>query len=223
MRVNVPAGLETNDAAAIQAMALSLFVHRRSTAEHTSRVAGYVRILAEGLGFGEDDVAVFEAAAVLHDLGKIAVPDEVLNKPSSLTPAERRVIRRHSAIGAEMVGAVDAFAQIATMVRHHHERMDGTGYPDGLHGDAIPLGSRLIAIADTFDAITSDRPYRLARSADAALAELEAAADSQLDGAFVARFIALARHGFIRVTDSRDAATYANAARIFAAFGIPRS
>jgi HD-GYP domain-containing protein (c-di-GMP phosphodiesterase class II) len=190
-------GLGADDTDAIRRMASALYRRDRATAEHAARVARFVRTLAEGLGFPEADVAVFETAAMLHDLGKIAVPDAILNKPGALTLEERALVRVHAAIGGDMVGVSDSLGPIAAMVRHHHERMDGNGYPDRLHGERIPIGARLIAVADSFDAIVSDRPYRRARGMDAALAELERHAGTQFDGPIVACFVDLARRGRI--------------------------
>ncbi len=207
--MNVPLGFGSTQVTALEEMALSLFVSRRTTAEHASRVASYVRTLAQALGFGDEDVALFETAAALHDLGKLEIPDEVLDKVAPLTADEWSLVREHSVVGAEMVGSGESLAPIAAMIRHHHERMDGNGYPDRIAGDAIPIGARMIAIADSFDAITSDRPYREARSVEAALAELEAGADTQFDGVLVECFTALARKGAIRVAAGDDVAVSA--------------
>ncbi len=190
---------ETTDARAIERMTLKLFLRDRATAEHTSRVAGYVRVFAEALGYTPEHVATLETAAVLHDLGKIAVPDCVLLKPAALTCEERTIVREHASVGAEMVAEVESLRPIAEMVRHHHERMDGTGYPDRLSGEAIPLGARIIAIADTYDAITSERPYRSARAIEIAIAELEAGAGTQFDAQLVDVFVDLARRGLMPI------------------------
>ena len=124
-------------------------------------------------------------AGLLHDVGKIGVPDAILNNPSGLTDAEYDVMKRHSLLGFDIVKAADMPLE-AAWVRHHHERFDGGGYPDGLAGDAIPLESRIILVADAFEAMTSDRPYRQAPGQEFALAELRRNAGAQFDPAVVA-------------------------------------
>jgi HD-GYP domain-containing protein (c-di-GMP phosphodiesterase class II) len=120
-------------------------------------------------------------AAMLHDIGKIAVPSEILLKPGPLSDEEWVVMRRHAAVGGELVARIDAFAHLAPAVRASHERWDGAGYPDGLAREAIPLAARIIAACDTYDAIITDRPYRPARSSAEACEELRRVAGSQLD------------------------------------------
>ncbi|GAB3505783.1 two-component system response regulator [Pseudoxanthomonas daejeonensis] len=141
--------------------------------ERMSRVAGLV---AEGLGLPEDDVRTIEMAAPLHDMGKIAIPDAVLMKPGKLDEDEMAVMRRHPRIGHELLsGSQNRFIQVGSMIAlRHHERYDGSGYPDGLAGEAIPLEARIVAVADVFDALISPRPYKEAWTVDAALAYLYA-------------------------------------------------
>ena len=138
-----------------------------------SRVAGLV---AEGMGLAEDDVRTIEMAAPLHDMGKIAIPDAVLMKAGKLDEAEMAVMRRHPRIGHELLsGSQNRFIQVGAMIAlRHHERYDGSGYPDGLAGEAIPLEARIVAVADVFDALISPRPYKEAWTVDAALAYLYA-------------------------------------------------
>jgi HD-GYP domain-containing protein (c-di-GMP phosphodiesterase class II) len=126
------------------------------------------------MGLPREQVAKIRAAGAIHDVGKIKTPIEVLHKEGRLTPEEYAVVKDHPSDGAEMVAALDD-PELTAMVRHHHERLDGAGYPDGLRGDAIPLGARILAVADTFDAVCSARPYRHARSHRDALAVLAAA------------------------------------------------
>jgi putative nucleotidyltransferase with HDIG domain len=155
------------------------------TALHGNDVAELAERIATRLGLSVTEARDIRYAALLHDVGKIAVPSEILLKPAALTEEEWKVMRSHAEIGAELVSRIDAFAHIAGAVRHHHERIDGKGYPDGLRGEKIPLAARIIAACDTFDAITSDRPYRRARSVEEARAELTGVAGSQLDPAVV--------------------------------------
>jgi HD-GYP domain-containing protein (c-di-GMP phosphodiesterase class II) len=128
------------------------------------------------------------AAARIHDLGKVATSDHILRKPGCLTDDEFAVIQRHPVDGSEILRHLTPYRHIVEIVRHHHERGDGRGYPDGLAGEAIPFGARVIAVADTYDAMTTDRPYRRALSHEEALAELQRGAGTQFDPVVVAAF-----------------------------------
>jgi diguanylate cyclase (GGDEF)-like protein/putative nucleotidyltransferase with HDIG domain len=150
------------------------------TGRHSDRVAELAARIAARLGADESQVELTRIAASLHDLGKLAVPEEILRKPGPLTDGERSVLERHPQIGYQMLESLGV-DPIAECVRHHHERWDGGGYPDGLPGDAIPLGARIIFVADAFDAMTSDRVYRARLSEADALAELEQNAGTQFD------------------------------------------
>jgi putative nucleotidyltransferase with HDIG domain len=161
------------------------------TAGHSRRVAKYSRKLAESMGLRSSEIDIIERAALLHDLGKVGIPDAVLLKPSRLTEHEREIIRFHPDIAAEILRGVEAMHDILPCIVHHHERMDGTGYPRRLSADAIPLGARIIAVADAYDAMTTDRPYRRALSIDVAKTRLREAAGTQFDASCVARFIEL--------------------------------
>jgi HD-GYP domain-containing protein (c-di-GMP phosphodiesterase class II) len=147
---------------------------------HSRRVARHAVIIAIRMGLAEQQVATIRAAAALHDVGKINTPRAVLHKPGRLSDVELALIELHPVDGAEIVSTLGD-AELTAMVRHHHERRDGTGYPDGLTGEEIPLGARIIAVADTFDAITSTRPYRPARTHDAAMEILEEESGTRLD------------------------------------------
>jgi putative nucleotidyltransferase with HDIG domain len=155
---------------------------------HTRRVTRHAERIAREMGLPADDVAKVRVAAALHDVGKLHTPREVLTKPGRLTDEEFAIIKRHPVDGAAMVVQV-CDPEITAMVRHHHERLDGTGYPDGLAGDEIPLGARIISVADTFDAMTSSRPYRSACQHKKALDVLSREAGAQLDPAPVAAFM----------------------------------
>jgi diguanylate cyclase (GGDEF)-like protein/putative nucleotidyltransferase with HDIG domain len=153
--------------------------------EHSMSVARYAALIGERLGFAEHELDALRLAAVLHDVGKIAVPEEVLRKPEPLTEAERRLVERHPAAGAEIVTRIEGLEPLAPWVRHSHEHVDGSGYPDGLAGEEIPLESRILLVADAFDAMTTERPYSAARPVDEALAELERCAGRQFDAVCV--------------------------------------
>jgi hypothetical protein len=155
---------------------------------HSRRVARHAVRVARTMGLSKEQVAQIRVAAEVHDIGKLFTPREILNNPGSLTDTEYAVIQEHPARGAEMLQGVGD-AQITAMVRHHHERVDGYGYPDALRGAAIPIGARIIAVADTFDAITSARAYRSARSHKCALDALERESGLQLDAAAVTAFV----------------------------------
>jgi putative nucleotidyltransferase with HDIG domain len=155
---------------------------------HTKRVTRHSERVAREMGLAPELVAKIRIAAAVHDVGKINTPREVLTKPGRLDDAEFEAIKRHPVDGAEMVREIGD-AEITAMVRHHHERLDGTGYPDRLAGDEIPLGARIISVADTFDAMTSSRPYRTACSHKTALDVLTKEAGAQLDPAPVAAFM----------------------------------
>jgi putative nucleotidyltransferase with HDIG domain len=169
------------------------------TAGHSQRVAVYSRRLATALNLSTADVDTIENGALLHDIGKLAIPDSVLFKPSALDAGERALIGTHPVVGAKLLATVPSMGEIVPCVMHHHERVDGRGYPAGLAGDAIPYGARIIAVADTFDAMTTDRPYRRALDLNRAAAELRRVAGTQLDATLVAAFLDLLDRGEIEL------------------------
>ena len=156
------------------------------TGGHGRRVARYTRLIAEAMGLPEAEVDSASEAALLHDLGKIGVPDHILTKPGSLTIGEFAVVQKHPAAGAEILHSIPLLRRHAVAVRHHHERFDGSGYPDGLRGSDIPLAARVIAVADTFDALSSNRSYRPATTLDKALDEIVQVANRHFDPEIVA-------------------------------------
>src|SRR5205807_5722836 len=152
-----------------------------SPAEHSATVARYAAGIAQRLGWGGADLAYLRVAAMLHDVGKVSLPDQILRKPGPLSEQEYEEVKLHPVIGADFVNRVDGLSLIALWVKHSHEHFDGSGYPDGLAGEDIPLASRILLVADAFDAMTSDRPYRGAISHDQALEELRRNAGRQFD------------------------------------------
>jgi len=156
--------------------------------EHLHGVAGLAREVARALGLPAEELDTIVRAAELHDVGKVAVPDAILHKPARLDPAERRIIERHSEVGERILAVAPALRPVARLVRASHERWDGTGYPDGLAGEAIPLGARVVAVCDAFDAMTTDRPYQAGIDADSALEELARNAGTQFDPVVVTIF-----------------------------------
>lgn len=159
------------------------------TGGHVERVTRYAANLAPHIDGLKMDLDSFRLASVLHDVGKVAVPDAILNKPGPLTPDEFAVMQTHAAKGYEMVLRTNVPEAVAEVVRHHHERWDGTGYPDGLRGEQIPMAARVLAVADAFDAMTSDRAYRPALTPDEARTRILAASGSQFDPVVVAVFL----------------------------------
>ena len=156
---------------------------------HSERVARHAVRIARGLSLPADEVRRIRTAAELHDVGKLETPREILHNPNRLSDEEYTVIKQHASRGAEMLDGITD-PRIVAMVRHHHERMDGSGYPDGRAGDDIPLGARIIAVADTYDAITSVRPYRRAAPHKRAIDVLGTESGEQLDAAVVTAFLA---------------------------------
>lgn len=159
------------------------------TASHSSLVAEYAVMMAEALGLSGDVIDDLRMAAYLHDLGKIGIPDEVLRKPAALTPEEGRQMRRHPTIAAHILEEVPFSPRLKLAVKHNHERWDGMGYPDGLQGEEIPIEARILSVADAYEAMTSDRPYRPTIGHVAAMAELRRHAGTQFDPAVVAAFV----------------------------------
>jgi diguanylate cyclase (GGDEF)-like protein/putative nucleotidyltransferase with HDIG domain len=149
--------------------------------EHSTIVARYAAGIAERLGWSGADLAHLRIAAMLHDIGKVVLPDRILQKPDTLDACEFEEVKRHPEEGAELINRVEGMGNIAEWVRHSHEHYDGSGYPDGLSADEIPLASRILLVADAYDAMTSDRPYRSAQSQTDALIELRRHAGRQFD------------------------------------------
>ena len=156
------------------------------TRGHSERVAALARRIALGAGVPPAAADVIAQAGLLHDLGKIGIPEGVLRKPGPLSDEEWGLMRRHPIVGAQIVAPLEFFAEGAIIVRHHHERHDGSGYPDGLRGELIPLGARIVAVADVYDALTSDRAYRPRLACPEAVRRLDAAAGQTLDARLTA-------------------------------------
>jgi putative nucleotidyltransferase with HDIG domain len=163
----------------------------RYTAGHSAAVAIYARDIAKRMGLDQDQQDLAHLCGLVHDIGKIGLPAGLLEKPGALTLDERREMQKHSEIGERILANVDTYSEIAGIVRHHHERVDAQGYPDGLGGGDIPLLSRIIAVADAYNAMTSDRPYRDAMPSRVARLRLAQAVETQFDTAVVAAFEAI--------------------------------
>ncbi|MBI3544923.1 MAG: HD-GYP domain-containing protein [Deltaproteobacteria bacterium] len=172
---------------------------------HSMRVMSYAMLIARGANLKESDLRNLEVSAMFHDIGKVGIPDCVLLKPGRLNADEAKVIMQHPTKSAEILGIIDAFKNAVPGARHHHERMDGEGYPDKLTGTQIPLASRIILVADTFDAMTSTRPYRKALPVEVAYAELERYSGSQFDPEFVKVFLQEHKKLTLRLTPEEAA------------------
>jgi diguanylate cyclase (GGDEF)-like protein len=183
-----PTSGDTSRYRAAEGLAKAVDARDAQRGGHSERVAELAARLAARLGADQETVELTRLAGTLHDLGELGVPEEILRKPEPLTEAERTALERHSLIGSRMLESLGVDA-VAAGVRHHHERWDGTGYPDGLAGEEIPLGSRIVLVADAFDAMTSDSVHRPARSTEEALAELQRGAGTQFDPTVVAALV----------------------------------
>jgi putative two-component system response regulator len=160
--------------AAFMTLALTIEARDPSTNGHCERLAHYAVQLGIALGLEGDDLDALHRGGYLHDVGKIGVPDAVLLKPGSLTADEVEIMRRHPMIGDTLIAPLQSLRNVRPIIKHHHERLDGTGYPDRLRGDAVPLLARIVSIVDVYDALTTDRPYRAALPHAVAVQELEA-------------------------------------------------
>lgn len=190
---------------AVRLLAEALETKDSVTRGHSNRVRKLSVELARELGVLENELERIELGAFLHDLGKMGVRDDVLKKPGKLTEDEYSHMQRHPEIGMRMLEASPYFADLIPLVRHHHEKWDGSGYPGNLAGEAIPLGSRIIAICDTFDTIVSDRPYKKPLPQQHALEVLRGMAGRMFDPGLVEIFIA--REIYLRVTPDYTSAT----------------
>ncbi len=164
--------------------------HDAELSDHVNDVADLVEAVGRELAMDEADLIEIRRAATLHDIGKIAIPDAILHAPRALTEDEWHYMRQHTIIGERIIAAAPELRGVGKIVRSSHERFDGAGYPDGLAGTEIPIGARIVAVCDAFDAMTTTRAYRQARPVEAALAELERCAGAQFDPDVVAAFVA---------------------------------
>jgi diguanylate cyclase (GGDEF)-like protein/putative nucleotidyltransferase with HDIG domain len=186
--------------ATVESLAAAVDAKDPFTHNHSWQVAAYCRKIAEALGLSGGEVEVIELAGLLHDVGKIGIPDRVLQKSGALSPDEWTMMERHPDLGARILGDNPALAPVVPYVRHHHERYDGRGYPDQLRGNDIPLGAAIVGLADAFDTMTSDRPYRRARTLEQALEEVGRCSGSHFHPKVASTFLEVIRAGGILPT-----------------------
>jgi diguanylate cyclase (GGDEF)-like protein len=183
------AGRLPRHADVIEALSTALAERDRYTGDHSACVVDLTRDVARALGLPEAEVERIAAAALVHDVGKVGIPDRILHKPEPLDDADWEVMRDHPVIGERILRTIPGMGAVARIVRHEHERFDGGGYPDGLAGEQIPIGSRVILACDAYHAMTSDRPYRRAMGHADAVAELARSAGTQLDPGVVSALL----------------------------------
>jgi putative two-component system response regulator len=181
------------------ALALSIEAKDPYTDGHCDRLSESSEALAKRLSLSEEELIALRRGGVVHDIGKVAVPDQILLKPGPLTPEERKVMQRHTTVGAGICSPLKSFRSVVPIIRHHHEKIDGSGYPDGLKGDAVPLTARILQTVDIYDALTTDRPYRKAMAPDRAFALMrEEVKRGWWDGALVDELEAMVQAPVVR-------------------------
>jgi putative nucleotidyltransferase with HDIG domain len=185
--------------ATVRALSNAVEARDAYTGKHAERVTAYALELARALGIELSDNAEIEFGFLLHDIGKVAIPDAILFKPGALTDEEQALMRQHPLIGAHIVRGIDFLGAATDVVRHHHERWDGNGYPDGLAGEQIPLAARVFAVADVLDALTTKRPYRRASSFAVARETITEEAGAQFDPRVVEAFNSIPDATFERI------------------------
>jgi HD-GYP domain-containing protein (c-di-GMP phosphodiesterase class II) len=188
--------------ASICALNQMLDLKDSNTGTHSTRLAEWAIRLGEQFGMGESALRDLEVSAILHDIGKVGVPEAILNKPGKLDAEERKQIEKHSEYGWAILRVIPGFSQASLMVLHHHERIDGKGYPSGLTGEEIPQGSRIICVIDAFDAMVSDRSYRKGLPGEEAIRRLQADSGTQFDSEVVKLFVDIAIQDLREVAES---------------------
>jgi putative nucleotidyltransferase with HDIG domain len=200
-RVRAISELERSYDITLEALGNALDLKDAETEGHSKRVTAFTMAIAHAMGLPDDRRKVIGRGAFLHDIGKMAIPDAILRKPGRLTAEEQAVMREHCLLGYQMLRKIPFLHEPAEIVYSHQERYDGSGYPRGLRGEQIHLGARIFAVADTFDAITSDRPYRAAQSISSARREIEKHSGTQFDPNIVRLFLSIAEDFWVRLRD----------------------
>lgn len=184
--------LERTNLQLFKTLAAVIDAYDMYTYGHSTQVAVYCSAIAEKMNLSPEDRDTLLKAALVHDIGKVGISDTIIRKPGPLTDEEYNIVKRHPDIGAKIVGQMSGLHAVVPLVRHHHERWDGKGYPDGLQGEEIPLGARILSLADTVDTLCSDRPYRATRSFKAVLEEIKRCSGTQFDPQVVEAFLKVA-------------------------------
>lgn len=197
----------------LEALGDALDLKDAETEGHSKRVTAFTIAIARAMELPSEDVRVIARGAFLHDVGKMAIPDAILRKPGRLTPEEQMLMREHALLGYQMLRKIPFLHEAAQIVYSHQERYDGSGYPRGLKGDQIPIGARIFAVADTFDAITSDRPYRAAQSIPAARREIQKYSGRQFDPQVVITFMSISDELWLQLRHEIDAPGVSRKAR----------
>jgi putative nucleotidyltransferase with HDIG domain len=192
----------------LEALGDALDLRDAETEGHSKRVTAFTIAIARAMGLPREQIAVIARGAFLHDIGKMAIPDAILLKPDKLLPGERKIMEEHAYRGYQILKKIPFLAEVSEIVYSHQERFDGTGYPRQLKGEEIPLGARIFSVADTLDAITSDRPYRAAQSLDAARAEIKKWSGRQFDPEVVKVFLEMPDNIWEDLRKDIDAQTY---------------
>ena len=199
------ADLERSYDITLEALGDALDLKDAETEGHSKRVTGFTIAIARAMGLPQDRVRVIARGAFLHDVGKMAIPDAILRKPGRLSPEEQEIMRQHARLGYQMLRKIPFLHEAANIVYSHQERFDGSGYPRGLKGDQIPLGARIFAVADTFDAMTSDRPYRAAQSISSGRREIERQSGKQFDPEIVKVFQSISERIWVELRNEIEA------------------
>jgi putative nucleotidyltransferase with HDIG domain len=173
----------------LEALARAIDAKSHWTAGHSDRVTKLALKIGQGLGLPQEELDVLHRAGLLHDIGKLGIPGNILDKPGKLTQEEEQLMREHVRLGVRILEPIAAYAEIMPVVLHHHESFSGGGYPDGLAGEAISMGARIFAVADSFDALTSDRPYRRALDREYAIEAIKQGSGSRYDPDIVQAFL----------------------------------
>jgi HD-GYP domain-containing protein (c-di-GMP phosphodiesterase class II) len=209
--------LEHSYSATLEALGSAIDLRDGPTAGHSRRVFWYSLKIADAIGGLEKELRNLGMGAWLHDIGKLAIPDRILLKPGALTDQEREVMQQHVRIGYDLVKGIPFLADAAEIILGHHERCDGSGYPRGLKAEEIPLGARIFAVADSFDAMTSDRPYRSAMPFEVARDEIHGAAGKLFDRTVVRSFLAISASNWNAIREeavSVQISTFVNSGRL---------
>jgi putative nucleotidyltransferase with HDIG domain len=187
----------------LQALSSAIDMRDPYVLGHSNHVVEYAVLISQKLGLPAEQIEIIRKAGLLHDIGKLGISENILHKPAKLTNEEYEIVKQHPVIGANIINDIDALRNLVPIVRHHHERYNGNGYPDGLIGNEIPLGARILAVADSVEAMASDRPYKRSLNPDEILSEIQRCSGTQFDPLVVRAFLdVVQQHGFAIIKNS---------------------